>query len=182
MSLPKLFAAFCALSLVAPAASGRPIGEAVPSAPIAVTQVMGNRFELVYAGKQFTSRDKIEARLLLRAAELTRQFRHNWFVLVQMPDEEPGQHLARTDVSYGPQYGHWQPHWYYFMQPHGWQPWHPEWEAPFWATETDPAQVEKFEVHAMIELRSGEVPQVAEVFDADAIVADLQPKLADLQP
>jgi hypothetical protein len=177
MTFVRNLAAAVALCLVAAPALTHPVGQAASGPTISVTQIEGARFELVFAGERFTSRDAVEAKMLLRAAELARSRGADWFTLAQMPDEQPGDHPARSDISYGPQYAQWQPHWYYFVRGYGWQPWHPEWAVRFWADEIDVKTVERFEVHAMVELGSGPLPAVAEAFEARAVIADLQPKL-----
>lgn len=155
------------LAGAAPAAS-RP-GAAAPG--VRISELAPGRFELVYSGTQFTSRDRIEQSLLLSAARLALAHGQQWFVLLPMP----GEHPVRSTASFGSRYGHWQPHWTYYLPEHGWQPWHPEWEAPFWTRDVDPGEVKRFQAHAMIALgRSADPGDATLLFDAKAVVHDLE--------
>lgn len=134
----------------------------------------GGRYELTLTGRRFTSRDAIERDLLRRAALVARGKGADWFVLLTMPGERPDAHPARPNPSFGARYGHWQPHWAYRTAGAGWQPWHPEWGAPFWTRDVDPARVDGFEVHAMIELGRGRSPEGHDpAFDARKVLKDL---------
>jgi hypothetical protein len=149
---------------------------------VAVTQLSASRLELVYAGEKFSSRDAAEAHLLLSAAENAKRRGADWFKLAHKSEGHPGNHPPRADQSYGPAYRHWQPHWLYQVAGQEWQPWYPEWGARFWAEETDLRTVQRFEVHAIIELGQGALPKADAVFDPKPIMADGQLKLAARQP
>jgi hypothetical protein len=132
------------------------------------------RFEVTLSGRRFTSRDEIEGRLLVEAARLTRRQGSDWFVLLPLPGERPGHHPTRANPAFGSRYGHWQPHWTYRVDSAGWQPWHPEWAAPFWTSGVDPRTVQEFQVHAMIEVGRGALPQDREIaFDARQVLSDV---------
>lgn len=131
------------------------------------------RFELTLSGTGVPSRDAVEGELLRRAALFTRSRGYDWFVLLHMAGEQPGQHPPRTDPAFGARYGHWQPHWTYKIGEAVWQPWHPEWGAPFWTKEVDAAGVQAFEAHAMIEVGRGTLPSREAAFDAKQIIGDL---------
>lgn len=138
------------LSLAVPAA-----GVAAPAASepvISINSVAPQRFELVYSGTKFTSRDQIESDLLLSAAQLALAHNSQWFVLLAMTGERSDVHPPRRNPSFGARYGHWQPHWNYHLSEYGWQWWHPEWGAEFWTNDVDPSTIHRFEVHAMIDL------------------------------
>ena len=171
----KFFACLAALALTSASDAAEPAGRA--KAPVTITEVNG-KWELVYAGEKFRSRDSAEAQLLLKAAELAQQRGAAWFALTHKADDRRGGHPIRTKVSYGEGYGHWQPHWFYRSPVYGWQPWYPEWGARFWADETDPRAVQRFEVHAIIELGSGVPPEVDAIFDVKSILADRSVRLA----
>ena len=134
--------------------------------------------EVTYSGRKFISRDVIDGGLLYRAALITRQSGFRWFVLLHLPGEGgPDVHPPRAIPTFGASYGHWQPHWNYYVAGLGWQPWHPEWGVRFWAEETDLVAVERFEAHAMIEMAN--VSNQAEPqmnFDANQVARDLAPK------
>ena len=138
-----------------------------------------SRFELTYSGIRFDSRDSIERHLLYRAALLARQNGATSFLLLYLPGEAgPSVHPALPGRSSGPDYRHWQPHWNYYVTGMGWQPWHPEWGAAFWADEIDPARVQRYEAHAIIELlKDNRAPEDQPIFDAQDVIRCLRPIL-----
>ena len=142
----------------------------------ASAEVGAGRFELTYSGQRFGSRDTVEHYLLFRAAVLARKNRAKSFLLLYLPSEAgPSVHPARPSWASGPDFGHWQPHWNYYVTGIGWQPWHPEWGAAFWADEIDPARVQRYEAHAIIELiRDGRVPEDQPVFNASEVIKRLE--------
>jgi hypothetical protein len=179
MSLLKMFTPLVALFIAGVAAAAGPTSK---EARVTVTQLSAGKLELVYAGEKFSSRDVAEAYLLLRAAENANQRGADWFTLAHKSQDHPGHHPPRADLSYGASYRHWQPHWFYQVARQDWQPWYPEWGARFWAEETDLRTVQRFEVHAIIELGRGARPKVDAVFEPKPIMADRQLKLVALQP
>jgi len=145
-----------------------------PQPEIRISELSPERFELVYSGTKFTSRDAVERQLLLSSARLAVAHGKESFVLLAMPGERPDVHPARPNPRFGAQYGHWQPHWNYYLPKLGWQWWHPEWGADFWTRDVDPRSVERFTVHALIDL-GGKVgaPADSPEFNAGAVVRDL---------
>lgn len=140
------------------------------------SMVTPGRFEVTFSGKRFESRDRVERYLLYRAALLARQNGAGWFGLLYLPGEAGATaHPPRTS-SDRPGFGHWQPHWNYYITGMGWQPWHPEWGVTFWAEDIDLARVEQYNAHAMIELGIGRRPQNNQpIFAVDEVIRDLQP-------
>ena len=170
-SFGKLLIA-CALAggAISPAAAG----PAATQPAISISELTPDRFELVYAGTKFTSRDEVERQLLLSSARLSIAHGKDSFVLLALPGEQRDVHPARPNPAFGAKYGHWQPHWNYFLPKEGWQWWHPEWSAEFWTRDVDPARVERFEAHAMIELGArGSAVDNAVPFNARDVVRDL---------
>ena len=160
------------MSLAAPAATAPAPSPAEPS--ISISQIEPERFELVYSGTKFTSRDQIERDLLLSAARLALAHNAQSFVLLAMPGEQPDVHPIRRSAGFGAKYGHWQPHWNYLPPQHGWQPWHPEWGAEFWTKDVDPKKVRRFQAHAIIQLGKSASPLDEELqFNAAEVVRDL---------
>jgi hypothetical protein len=151
-----------------------PVPAADPRPEIQISELTPERFELVYSGTQFASRDAVEGQLLLSSARLALAHGRDSFVLLAMPGERPDVHPARPNPGFGASYGHWQPHWNYYLPSLGWQWWHPEWGADFWTADVDPNSVERFTVHAMIDLgRGAGAPRAAPRFDARLVVRDL---------
>ena len=142
----------------------------------ASAEIGPGRFELTYSGIRFGSRDTVEHYLLYRGALLARRNGATSFLLLYLPGEAgPSLHPALPIRLSGPDFGHWQPHWNYYVTGMGWQPWHPEWGAAFWADEIDPAHVQRYEAHAIIELiRDGRAPEDQPVFNASGVIKRLE--------
>jgi hypothetical protein len=143
----------------------------------ATSEVTPGRIELTFAGKRFESRDRVERYLLYRAALLAKQNGASWFGLLYLPGEAgPDSHPARSSRPSQHHYGHWQPHWNYYVSGLGWQPWHPEWGVAFWADSIDLSLVERYDAHAMIELGINRRPEEDKpIFDVDEVIRDLGP-------
>lgn len=148
-----------------------------PNGKLRTAEVEPGRYELIYSGKRLHSRAEVEHYLLYRAALLARQKGATSFDLLYLPGEEgPTSHPAPPGPSSGPNYGHWQPHWTYYVTGLGWQPWHPEWGAAFWADGIDMARVEKYEVHAIVRLSDDEIPDKGQLaFRVNEVIEDLGP-------
>ena len=161
-----------ALTAGAGALANPPTASSEPK--IDISQLTVGRFELVYSGTAFTSRDDIEGQLLLSAARLALAHGEKSFVLLALPGERTDVHPPRRNPAFGAKYGHWQPHWNYFVPGHGWQWWHPEWGGEFWTKDIEPAKVDRFEVHAMIDLGPSSAPlDEAMQFNAHEVAYDL---------
>jgi hypothetical protein len=143
----------------------------------ASSEVAPGRLEVTFSGKQFESRDRVERYLLYRAALLAKQNGASWFGLLYLPGEAgPDSHPARSSGPGQQHYGHWQPHWNYYVSGLGWQPWHPEWGVAFWADDIDLSLVERYDAHAMIELGINRRPSEDQpIFDVDEVIRDLEP-------
>ena len=166
------FLVSAAITLGASASATPPTVAAQPS--INISELSPARFEVVYSGTKFTSRDGIERQLLLSSARLALAHGQQWFVLLAMPGERPDVHPARPNSGFGAKYGHWQPHWNFHTSRYGWQWWHPEWGADFWTRDVDPKTVDGIEVHAMIDLgQSASSLDDGLRFNADNVVRDL---------
>ena len=141
---------------------------------INISELSPARFEVIYSGTKFTSRDGIERQLLLSSARLALAHGQRWFVLLAMPGERPDVHPARPNPGFGVKFGHWQPHWNFHTSRYGWQWWHPEWGADFWTKDVDPKTVDGIEVHAIIDLGQSASPvEDGLQFNADDVVRDL---------
>lgn len=143
----------------------------------ASSMVTPGRFEVTFSGKRFESRDRVERYLLYRAALLAKQNGAGWFGLLYLPGEAgPDSHPARPSGPSQHHYGHWQPHWNYYVSGQGWQPWQPEWGVAFWADSIDLSLVERYDAHAMIELGINRRPlEEQPIFDVDEVIRDLEP-------
>jgi hypothetical protein len=162
------------------AAATRSAGsETVPDGRLRTSEVEPGRYELIFSGRQFkASRAGIEQYLLYRAALLGRQKGARSLSLLYLPGEEgPASHPAPSSASTSSGYGHWQPHWTYYVTGLGWQPWHPEWGQAFWADGIAMARVEKYEVHAIVELGGGDDLEEGQPrFMVSQVIRDLEPR------
>ena len=142
----------------------------------ASAEIGPGRFELTFSGIRFNSRNTVEHYLLYRAALLARHNGATSFRLLYLPGEAgPSVHPALRSRLSGPDYGHWQPHWNYYLTGMGWQPWHPEWGTTFWADEIGSARVQRYEAHAIIELiMEGRAPEDQPVFNAGEVIKRLE--------
>jgi hypothetical protein len=161
------------------AAATRPVGgEMVPGGRLRTSEVEPGRYELILSGRQLKgSRAGVEQYLLYRAALLGRQKGATSLSLLYLPGEEgPTSHPAQAGASAASGYGHWQPHWTYYVTGLGWQPWHPEWGQAFWADGIDMARVEKYEVHAIVELSDDATPEADQpAFNVNEVIEALGP-------
>jgi hypothetical protein len=161
-----------------PAATRPAGGEMVPGGRLRTSEVEPGRYELIFSGRQLkASRAGIEEYLLYRAALLGRKKGATSFSLLYLPGEEgPTSHPAPASASTGSGYGHWQPHWTYYVTGLGWQPWHPEWGQAFWTDGIDMARVEKYEVHAIVELSDDPTPETDQpAFKVNEVIEALGP-------
>ena len=143
----------------------------------ASSEVAPGRIEVTVSGKRLESRDRVELYLLYRAAILAKENGASWFGLLYFPGEAgSASHPARSSRSGQHHYGHWQPHWNYYVSGLGWQPWHPEWNVAFWADSIDLSRVGRYDAHAIIELGIGRRPaEDKPIFDVDEVIRDLEP-------
>ena len=140
-----------------------------------VTDDGEGRYETNVAGTRFTSRDEVEGYLLYRTAEFVGARGGQWFRFLHLPGERgAADHPAVRTPAFGAAYAHWQPHWTYLGAGGSWQPWRPEWGAPFWTETVGLETVERFEAHAMIEILPGEPRENETDFDSERVVADLR--------
>jgi hypothetical protein len=155
------------------------IGTAESSAggSFASSEVAPGRIEVTFSGQRFESQDRVERYLLYRAALLAKQNGASWFALLYLPGEAgPNSHPDGSSRPGQHHYGHWQPHWNYYVSGLGWQPWRPEWGVAFWADGIDPSLVERYDTHAMIELGINRPPSEDQpIFGVEEVIRDLEP-------
>lgn len=136
------------------------------------------RYRVTFAGNTLTSRDTVERYLLFRAAELTVQSGHDWFLIVDRETDRTTRTYVEPDPM-GPswRYGYWRPYWRYYGRS-GWRTWDPYWGDPFWADRVDVRTIEKFEATAEIVMNRGPIPALEpRAFDAREVMANLGPTI-----
>lgn len=143
-----------------------------------------DRFRVTFTGNAFTSRERVEASLLYRAAELTLQHGNDWFVIEDREVERRIEREVRPDPLYRPwfydDYAHWRPYWRYYGPSTGWNTWDPYYGDPFWTDRVDTRTIERFEVSAEIRMGRGYMPASnLRAFDARDVIARIGPELRD---
>lgn len=135
-----------------------------------------NRFRVRFHGNELTSRERVEAYLLFRAAELTLANGYDWFLVADRHTEHDVERYVRRSSSNS--FGYWQPSWRYYRQGYGWDVWFPGPGEPFWADRIDMRTIESFEVEAEVALERGPVPaNDAKALDARRILSELGPSI-----
>lgn len=145
-------------------------------------QLAPDRFRVTFAGNSFTSRERVEASLLYRAAELTLQQGNDWFVIEDRETERRVERDLRPDPLYRPwfydDFAYWRPYWRYYGPGLGWQTWDPYFGDPFWTGRVDTRQVEQFEVTAEIRMGRGFMPTTnLKAFDARDVIRRIGPDI-----
>lgn len=140
-----------------------------------------NRYRVSFAGNNLTSRDTVERYLLYRAAELTVQSGHDWFLMADRQTDRTTRTYVEPDPTW--RYGYWRPYWRYYGRGWGWRTWDPFWGDPFWADRVDVRTVEKYEAMAEIVMYRGAPPSTeVRAFNARDVIANLEPTIVRPAP
>jgi hypothetical protein len=148
------------------------------------TRLAADHFRVSFVGNSFTSRERVEASLLYRAAELTLQEGYQWFLIEDREVEHQVERELRPDPLYRPwfydKFGYWRPYWRYYGPRSGWRTWDPYFGDPFWADRIDTRTIERFEVVAEIRMGRGEAPAGnGKAFDAREVISRIGPQIRD---
>ncbi len=128
-------------------------------------RIENNRVRITFRGNSVTERETVETYLLYRAAELTLESGHSYFVVANRDTEEH----SRLE-SYGRRARFPFDYWYYSPR-RGWSPW----SDPFWSEPSSYREVTRYEAVAEIAMFSGTKPSGdANAFDAREVMANLQ--------
>jgi hypothetical protein len=133
-------------------------------------QIESNRLRITFRGNTLTDRETVETYLLYRAAELTLQGGHDYFIVANRDTEEHSR-LQGT--------GAYRPHfafdYWYFSPRRGWRPWYD----PFWNEPSSYREVTRYEAVAEIAMFNGPKPAAdANAFDAREVQTNLQGRIA----
>jgi hypothetical protein len=186
----KRLAGAAALALLVPGCAGKPTPYQPMSSTSRIsggyseTRLATDHFRVTFVGNSFTSRERVEASLLYRAAELTLQEGYQWFVIEDREVEHQVERDLRPDPLYRPwfydNYGYWRPYWRYYGPRTGWRTWDPYFGDPFWADRVDIRTIERFEVSAEIRMDRGAMPSgTRKAFDARDVIARIGPQIRD---
>ena len=187
--LPMLAAGAALAAVLAGCAGGgsTPYQPAAPGTAIAGgysdERIGEDRYRVRFAGNQLTSREQVEAFLLYRAAELTLQRGHDWFVIIDRETEREVRREPGYDPWFGSYFGYWRPWWRYYGPGIGWRSWYPYRGDPFWADRMRDRQIERYEASAEIRLGRGPRPYGdVRAFDAREVLARLAPRVQPPSP
>jgi hypothetical protein len=150
------------------------------SGGFAEQQIEANRFRVMFAGNEMTSRPTVETYLLYRAAQLTVRQGYDWFVT---DDRQTDRHTnTYVDRPFGGPYGgwggFWGPRWRYYGRGFGWRSWDPWFGDPFWGDTMDVRTVERYEASAEILMGRGPKPASnPRAFDARDVLNRLGPSI-----
>lgn len=143
-------------------------------------QIEPNRWQVMFTGNSYTSRDTVEGYLLYRAAQLTLQQGYDWFEMVDRHTEKNQQTYVDPMYSpwYGPGFGYWRPYWRYYGAGYGWRTWDPFWGDPFWAGSINVQTVKQYQAAAEIVMGHGAKPaNDPRAYDARAVMVNLAPHI-----
>lgn len=136
-----------------------------------------NRYRVMFAGNEMTSRQRVENYLLYRAAELTLQAGYDGFTMVNR-GTDPHMSTRVMGDPFGPgPWGYWGPSWRFRGRGFGWRSWDPWFGGRFWADDYDVSTVTSYEASAEIVMFHGTRPNDPRSFDAHQIVANLGPTI-----
>lgn len=125
-----------------------------------------NRVRISFRGNTLTERETVETYLLYRAAEVTLQNGHDYFIVANR-DTEATSRLQST----GPRYPRFAFDYWYFSPRRGWSPWYD----PFWDEPSSYREVTRYEAVAEIAMFDGQKPaDDPNAFDARSVQANLQ--------
>lgn len=143
-------------------------------------QIEANRFQVMFAGNSYTSRDTVERYLLYRAAELTLQQGGDYFIMARRGTDQQTQTYAtpRFDGPYGGWGGYWEPSWSYYGPGYGWRSWDPFSGDPFWDRSVDITTVQQYRANAEIIVGHGPKPlNNVRAFDARSVIDHIGPSI-----
>jgi hypothetical protein len=151
-----------------------PLGSAQVQGGYSEQRIEGDRYRVMFAGNEFTSRMRVENYLLYRSAQLTLQQGFDGFTMVTR-ETDPN---VRTTVMQNPfefgQSAFWGPSWRYRRGGFGWGNWDPWGGSPFWSNNLDVQTVTSYEASAEILMFSGQRMQDPTTFDARHVIESLQ--------
>lgn len=139
-------------------------------------------YRVTFAGNRLTSRERVEAYLLYRAAELSLQQGYDWFVIVDREVERHVEQRVSPDLRYDPwfarDYSYWRPYWRYYGPATGWRDWYPYSNDPFWADRVDVQSVEHYQASAEVRMGRGIMPSTnVRAFDARDVIDQMRSRI-----
>jgi hypothetical protein len=137
-------------------------------------RIEANRVRITFRGNTVTDRETVETYLLYRAAELTLESGHDYFIVANRDTEEHSR-LQST----GPSSSRFGFDYWYFSPRRGWSPWYD----PFWREPTSYREVTRYEAVAEIAMFNGRKPaDDPSAFDAREVQSNLQGRITRPPP
>jgi len=137
-------------------------------------RIESNRVRIIFRGNSLTDRSTVETYMLYRAAEVTLQAGHTYFVVANRNTE--GRTRLQAEPSAGP---HFPYDYRFFSLRRGWSPWYD----PFWDEPTDYREVTRYEASAEIAMFDGPKPaDNPDAFDAREVEQNLQGQIVRPPP
>jgi len=164
-----------AAALLAACATATPYQAGAPNAyGFQEQQIENNRLRITFRGNTLTDRETVETYLLYRAAELTLERGHDYFIVANRDTEEHSRLQGSGVRSPRFAFDYW-----YFSNRRGWSPWYD----PFWDEPTSYREVTRYEAVAEIAMFSGPKPaDDANAFDAREVQTNLQGRVVRPPP
>lgn len=164
-----------AAALLAACATATPYQPGAPNAyGFQEQQIENNRLRITFRGNTMTDRATVETYLLYRAAELTLERGHDYFIVANRDTEEHSR-LQGTGPR-PPRFGF---DYWYFSPRRGWSPWYDS----FWDEPSSYREVTRYEAVAEIAMFSGQKPaDDANAFDAREVQSNLQGRIVRPPP
>jgi len=163
-----------AVGLLSACATATPYQPATSRYGFEEQRIESNRVRITFRGNSATERETVETYLLYRAAEVTLESGHDYFIVANRDTEERTR-LQGTG-PYRPRFGF--DYWYY-SRARGWSPWYD----PFWDSPQSYREVTRYEAVAEIAMFSGSKPaDNPDAFDAREVQANLQGQIVRPPP
>lgn len=129
-------------------------------------RIENNRVRITFRGNTLTERETVETYLLYRAAEVTLESGHDYFIVADRDTEE----RTRLQAT-GPRRSRFAFDYWYFSPRRGWSPWYD----PFWDEPSSYREVSRYEAVAEIAMFNGTKPENnPDAFDARDVQRNLQ--------
>ena len=165
-----------ALAACATATPYQPLGTRGSGGGFAEQRLEANRYRVVFAGNDYTSRQRVENYLLFRAAELTLANGYDGFTIVRRDTDKTVDTRVYDTGLRSSYYSGWRPYWRYYGGGYGWRSWDPWFGGPYWGDNFDVRTVQRYEAMAEIIMFRGNRADPSS-FNARQVIANLRPTI-----
>jgi hypothetical protein len=163
-----------AVGLLSACATATPYQPATNRYGFEEQRIESNRVRITFRGNSLTERETVETYLLYRAAEVTLESGHDYFIVANRDTEEHSRLQGTGPYRPRMAFDYW-----YFSAARGWSPWYD----PFWDTPQSYREVTRYEAVAEIAMFDGAKPQDnPDAFDAREVQSNLQGQIVRPPP